>query len=200
MAYSQNNEEEVIVSLCEKSGITQGRFLDIGAFDGKAFSNTLRLAELGWAGVCVEPSPTVFPGLLKLHGDNPNIILINAAIGFTAYLTEFYDSGGDAISTTSVSHRDKWQKGYNVAYKKFFVYTLPLNELFSRFGFSFEFINIDVESTNLELFEALPFSFLTSTKIICVEHDNNIDRLCQVGAVYGFQPVHTNGENLILSR
>lgn len=34
-----------------------GRFLDVGAFDGKTFSNTWRLAQEGWFGVCVEPSP-----------------------------------------------------------------------------------------------------------------------------------------------
>lgn len=200
MAYSQNDEEAVIVNLFEKLGVAQGRFLDVGAYDGKAFSNTMRLVELGWGGVCVEPSPSVFPALLKLHGDNPNIELVQAAVGVHAGLIEFYDSGGDAISTTSVAHRDKWQKGWSVAYKKFHVFTVPLSALFVQFGHRFEFINIDVEATNWEIFSSLPFGLLPGTRAICVEHDNMIDRMLALAEPYGFQVEHTNGENLILAR
>ena len=46
--YSQNNEEEIIVAEFERMGVTTGRFLEIGAYDGKGFSNTFRLAQLGW--------------------------------------------------------------------------------------------------------------------------------------------------------
>jgi len=200
MAYSQNNEEEVILQLLTESGVSIGRFLDIGAYDGKAFSNTMRLTELGWGGVCVEPSPSVFPALMKLHGQNPNIDLVQAAISPSSTLVEFYDSGGDAISTTSANHRDKWQRGWNVNYTKFFVFTLPLSVLFARFGFNFQFINIDVESTNWSIFENLPFALLTATRVICVEHDNHIDQMASLAAPYGYRIAHTNGENLILAR
>jgi FkbM family methyltransferase len=198
--YSQNDEEVVIVDFFQKAGLTQGRFLDIGAYDGKAFSNTLRLAELGWGGVCVEPSPSVFPALLKLHGDNPNIVLINAAVGFSAGLVEFYDAGGDAISTTSVPHMQKWQMGWSVNYKRFFVYTVPISELFAHFGMAFEFINIDVEDANWSLFQALPFNLLERTRMICIEHDGMADRMLALAAPYGFRQVYMNGENLILAR
>lgn len=49
--YSQNNEEEVIVNEFTRLGITTGRFLEIGAWDGKGFSNTFRLSEIGRAHV-----------------------------------------------------------------------------------------------------------------------------------------------------
>lgn len=201
MAYSQNNEEEVIVGEFGRLGIQTGRFLDIGAWDGKGFSNTYRLAELGWNGVCVEASPTVFPGLIKNHAGNPNIVLVNAAVcPSVPKLVEWYDSGGDAISTTNSAHKAKWEAGWKVTYSTFWVYTMPMIQLFDQFGFSFDFINIDVESTNIELFRALPWSALQHTKMICVEHDLRQNEMSQLAKNYGFLPLAMNGENLILVR
>lgn len=181
-------------------GISVGRFLDIGAYDGKAFSNTLKLAELGWGGVCIEPSPSVFPALMKLHGQNPNIDLVNAAVSPSPSLVEFYDSGGDAISTTSAAHRDKWQRGWTVNFTKFFVFTLPMPVMFARFGYNYQFINIDVEATNWDIFEKLPFDLLSANRVICIEHDNYIDQMVSLAAPHGYRVAHTNGENLILAR
>ena len=137
-------------------GVTTGRFLEIGAYDGKVFSNTFRLAQLGWRGVCVEPSPTVFPSLIKNYAGNDKIILVNAAVTpAVPKLVEWYDSSGDAISTTSPAHKDKWEKGQKVKYSTFWVYGTPINALFKQFGYDFDFINIDVEGTNAEMFLSL---------------------------------------------
>lgn len=201
MAYSQNNEEEVIIAEFARMNVQSGRFLDIGAWDGKGFSNTYRLAELGWKGVCVEASPTVFPGLAKNHADNPNIVLVNAAIAPSqSKLVEWFDSGGDAISTTNPAHKAKWEAGWKVKYTTFWVYTMPMIALFDQFGFDFDFINIDVESTNLELFRALPWAALKQTKVICVEHDLHQLEMSKLAAEHGFHPLAMNGENLLLTR
>jgi len=199
--WSQNNEEEVILDEFTRIGVTTGRFLDIGAWDGKGFSNTYRLSELGWTGVCVEPSPTVFPSLIKNHQGNPGIILVNAAVSAgPAKLVQWFDSGGDAISTTNPAHKEKWETGWKVKYSTFWVYTMPMLTLFDQFGFNFEFINIDVESTNLEMFRALPWAALTMTKVICVEHDGCQHEMSKLAAQHGFNALHMNGENLIFTR
>lgn len=201
MAYSQNNEEEIILGELTRMNVTTGRFLEIGAWDGKGFSNTYRLTELGWEGVCVEPSPSVFPSLLKHHAANPRITLINAAISAgPADLVQWYDSGGDAISTTSLAHKTKWEAGWNAKFSTFWIFTLPLTTLFDKFGFNFDLINIDVESTNIELFRALPWSILKQTKIICVEHDTHLHEMNQLASQHGFHTLAVNGENLILTR
>ena len=199
--YSQHNEEEIITAELARMGVATGRFLDIGAWDGKGFSNTYRLAELGWHGVCVEASPTVFPGLIKNHAGNDKITLVNAAVSAgPSKLVEWFDSGGDAISTTNTAHRDKWAAGWNVKFTSFWVYTTPMIALFDQFGFDFDFINIDVESTNAEMFRALPWVALKQTKLVCVEHDGYQQNMAQLAAQYGFHALHMNGENLILTR
>ncbi len=60
--YSQNNEEKFIL---EHFKNRKGKFLDIGAYDGKTFSNTFALVELGWSGLEIEASPINFVNLMK---------------------------------------------------------------------------------------------------------------------------------------
>ena len=67
--YSQNNEQTYILeAFAEKS---DGRFLDIGAYDAKLLSNTRALYERGWSGVMVEPSP----GPMKVPDDRLRSVL-----------------------------------------------------------------------------------------------------------------------------
>ena len=72
--YSQKGEDAVILTAFPK-GHT-GFFIDVGALDGKRFSNTYALEERGWTGICVEAHPT-YAALAKKN--RPKSIVINAA-------------------------------------------------------------------------------------------------------------------------
>lgn len=195
--YSQNNEELFIL---EHFADKPGRFLDIGAFDGKTFSNTLALVERGWSGVCIEPSPSVFVSLLKQHGENPRIKLLNAAVTVMGGFFTFYDSGGDAISSTLEAHAKKWAAGYGTKFASYDVFTVALDELFNQYGFDFDFINLDIEGCSFAMFQHLPIARLAKTTCLCVEHDGNINAAIQKGSEWGFRMLTSNGENIILVR
>jgi len=196
--YSQNNEEAVIGK--HFSGFV-GRFLEIGAHDGKTFSNTLRLVEQGWSGVCVEASPVVFPKLLELHRHNSKIALVNAPVSAgPSQLVTWYDSNGDGVSSTSLDHVKRWESGSGVRFTPFSVYTMPLQALLDAYGYDFNFVNIDVESTNLDLFNAMPWPLLKQLKLVCVEHDRNVEHMLNVLNPYDFRLVDLNAENLIMAR
>ncbi len=90
--------------------------------------------------------------------------------------------------------------GAKVKFTPYWIHTITLSMLFMRFGYDYDFINLDVEGLNLELFESIQLAGMFKLRVICVEHDGHIDRMAALAAPYGFKPISINGENLILSR
>lgn len=63
--YSQHQQDRYLYETLFQ-GKANGIFVDIGAHDGVAFSNTYFFEKfLGWDGICVEPIPEVFESLKK---------------------------------------------------------------------------------------------------------------------------------------
>ena len=69
---------------------TDGFFLEIGADDGIDKSNTKFYEELGWSGICIEPSHKRF----KLLAQNRNCICENYALSDSEGEVEFLDISG----------------------------------------------------------------------------------------------------------
>jgi FkbM family methyltransferase len=194
--YSQNNEEQVILDYFDDVGT----FLDIGAYDGKTFSNTHQLALNGWKGVCVEPSSGPFSRLVELYRDNKDIELVNCAViddySDPRSLIPFYESGGDAISSTEEMHTAKWSA---VDFRTVYVMPVPMARIERMFGNNFDFINIDVEGKNVEILEGFK-GILENAKLICIEHDSKFAQIQKVMDVYDLSEIHRNGENVIYGR
>ena len=191
--YSQGEEEKHIVEYFK--GKTDGRLLDIGAFDGKTFSNSLRLFEMGWSGVCYEPSPDPFVALSALHKDNKKIKTVCAAVTPVSGTIDFFDSDGDAVSTTDLSHKKKWEQGSAIKFKPIQVKSVTAQEVVDAHGPVYDFVNIDTENTNLETLRAFVSAGLRF-ELLCIEHDNQHPAI--VAMFPGCQPVFQNAENLII--
>ena len=180
MSYSQNNEQEIILK--HLGHLPTGRFLDIGAYDGFNLSNTYALYEGAWDGVLVEASPVVFVKLMETYAETvgnkeSNIILVNSAVvpGGPSPMT-FYDSGGDAIGTMDSFSKERWPRA---KWYPILINTMSIHDLLFTVGYDFDFISIDVEGINLELFLSLPLDKLTNLKMICVEHDGKVVRMTE---------------------
>jgi FkbM family methyltransferase len=197
--FSQNDEQFVIDELFIKAGIGQGRLLDIGAYVPDQFSNSRALIDKGWSAILVEPSPIPFAALLKHYRANPEVILVNAAVGVDSTWVDFYDSGGDAVSSASQAHVQRWEKS-GVSFSRFMLRTIALADLFTQFGSYYDFINLDVESLNINLFRAFPWLRLKDTRVICVEHDSHQKEMTSIAQSVGFELASSNAENLIFFR
>jgi FkbM family methyltransferase len=197
--YSQNNEEQFILEHFKNYPV--GRLLDIGAYDGKTFSNSLALLEKGWTGVLVEPSPSVFLKLLE-NTKHVKVDLVNSAVSKDAEMLKFFDSNGDAISSFIPEHVEKWEKGYQCKFTPYYIKTIMLADIIHQFGVVYDFINLDVEGLNDVLFKEIMsyVVLLQHTKMICVEHDGHHQMMENLAACYGFRKIAMNGENLILGR
>jgi FkbM family methyltransferase len=161
-------------------------FADIGAADGITNSNTKMLAALGWQGVLVEPSPPMFCALMRNYYGHPRVSLVNAAIApesglrlRTFHVNTSDGMTGDQVSCFTEAHRDKW-KGY--PFQSVSIPAISWAELIERHPMvlSADFVNIDVEGINREVFDAMPMR----PEMVCVELDPDKEVWDAVNAKY----------------
>ena len=85
---SQIEQERWVFAMC--NGRRDGRFAEIGAFDGVLHSNSYFLeSEHGWQGVCVEPNPALFA---RLNQNRSAICLERAVYRETGQILSFIPS------------------------------------------------------------------------------------------------------------
>ena len=193
--YSQRDEEKYILPYFRKG---KGKLLEIGAYDGKSFSNTLALIELGWCATLVEPSPVVYPVLKELHKDNPLIDCHNVAIGTESGTFPFWDSNGDAVSSLYEEETKAWE-AQGVKFTKVDVPVITYQELIERSQWkSFDFVNIDVEGDTLG-FDILRMIPLDRVRMVCIEAVGSVrDETRKYLRSQGFEFLHQTAENLIM--
>lgn len=194
--FTQRDEEKYILEFFKNK---TGRFLDIGAADGRCFSTTHALALKGWGGVCIEPSPSILPALHKLYDSRNDIEILETAISNITGEIDFYDSDGDMISSISKDHINLWEKT-GCKFTKIKVPSLIPIDLFARIGYDFDFISLDVEGTNIDIFSHLPFENLGKVKMFCVEFDFCSEKVLELVEPFDFTLLHQTEENLLLVR
>jgi len=190
MSFSQNSEEQIILEYFKDF---KGRFLDIGAADGKVMSNTHQLLLNGWSGVMVEPSAHLVPSLLK-NTEGLNAEIVVALVGTTQGWQTFYESNGDFLSTTNLEHKARWK---DVSFRPTQVFGVHFIALKEKYGDTFDFINIDTEGTSAELFFNM-FNHFPNCKMWCIEHDGRREEILNLAK--DFKEILFNGENLIITR
>ncbi len=198
MSYSQNNEESYILEYFKENN--NGKYLEIGSFHPTKFSNTRALYEKGWEGRLVEPSPKCMKNLEDAYSNEPRITLIQAAITDNDGIITFYEANSDAIGSTDVSHKQKWEKGCGVQYTEITVKSISMATFLKEHGENVDFINIDVEGTNMQLFNLIPDWFFDSIKMICIEHDGKNIEMENKLKTFGFHKILFNAENLIMAK
>ena len=195
-SYSQNDEQDYILNYFQNS--TPGKFLDIGGFDPVLLSNTRCLVERDWAGVYVEPSPICMETFRKLYWDNPNIDLVERAVALQEGEMDFFESGGDAVSTFDSKHRDKWAS--RVEYKTIRVQTITMGNLLKSYGHGVTFLSLDVEGLNYSLFLEIPPYFWDQLKMVVIEHDKFDREMTRILSGFGFSKLAQNPENIIMAK
>jgi hypothetical protein len=74
--YSQRGEDGILEEILSRLNITEGFFVEFGAWDGIHFSNTKQLADRGWRGVFIECCSQKFLELQSTYRDQPGILCI----------------------------------------------------------------------------------------------------------------------------
>jgi hypothetical protein len=165
-----------------------------------------------WSGVFVEPSSYCFCKLVDLYKMEPRRAeLINLAVVPEDELDgspilKFHESPMSACSSSVDGHVQRWYSevnsdGDSVNPRKVFVGKVGMKELMSRFGPTFDLINIDVEGYSAKL--ALQDWFDPRNygcKILCIEQDGKWQLLQTKFVQMGYSVLILNAENIIMVR
>ena len=169
---SQSDQDLIVLAYFNNK--KDGFFIDIGAFDGVAISNTYALEQIGWTGICIEPLPEQFLNLQK----NRKCDLYNVAIGENDDTTiEFIDADGYSgfESTMSKNHKSRVKESFGEL-KKINVKTMTFGKLMQKYPerTHINYMSIDVEGGELAILKTIDFSIF-SFDIITIENNNKVE-------------------------
>ena len=146
---SQIGQDEAVISFF--NGKKDLYFIDIGAHDGKTFSNTFVLEKYyNWNGICSEPLPRSFK---KLKACRNAICDNNAVFSESGLSLEF----SDTTMTSGISeYIDRW-KDRNANAPRIIVKTITLQELLDKYEApkTIHYFSLDTEGTELEILKSV---------------------------------------------
>ena len=168
--YSQQNEDKYLLKLFKIEDVQNGTYLEVGAYDGIYFSNTLFLQnEFGFSGILIEPQQTLFKELTK---NRPLNFLVNSAISNSeetkvSFIGNNLEAG---ISSLFLMNHERFPacKSYLVDNKKMKTVIQDSNLKYIDVMF------IDTEGSEFEIIKSINFSFPISL-IVVEAHKENIE-------------------------
>ena len=160
-----------------------GVFVDIGAYDGVTFSNTLMLErERGWTGICIEPLPDVFARLQEAR----RCVCVQACLGnrdeaavdFLAVQSQAVDTRmlSGVVSEYDPRHLARVDSEVRASGGTTSVIRVPmrhLHPLLHEHGIDrVDYLSIDTEGSELLILRSIVLSAIGSP---CVTVENNYD-------------------------
>jgi FkbM family methyltransferase len=137
---------------------TDGTFVEVGAYDGDAFSNTSGLADLGWAGLYVEPVPRYARACARRHAANGRISVAQCAVGREPVLIDLHYGEGlttARLDQVAVYEQIDWTRGFHQGVR-IRVQQFPLEQLLVDAAIEpgFDLLVVDVEGSEDAVFDS----------------------------------------------
>jgi hypothetical protein len=190
--YSQQHEDDIYVPLLPE----RGRFLEIGAFHPKCFSNSRALYEKGWGGVLIEPSPGPLRELVKEYGYDRRVEVVCGAVGTSDDVIQLRLTD-DAVSG---NEDPAWaEKGGFYGYACY--QPISVGWIMNHFSY-FDFLSIDTEGTSFSILQHWMFATGKNPRprVVVCEHNYKHAEIAAFMKQYDYRAVHVNDCNIILAR
>jgi FkbM family methyltransferase len=177
-----------IYALLYNQGKRDGYFVEFGACDGLALSNTLLLEQdFGWKGILAEPSKRWQDDLKKSRTATLDFRCVSSVTGDTIEFEEAQDPTQSTIAKFTP------EQNKPTAGSRYSVETISLYDLLQEHKAPkvIDFMSVDVEGPEYQILSAFPFDKY-QFKFMCVEHhgediENAIKRVL---AAAGYKQVH----------
>jgi FkbM family methyltransferase len=185
--YSQCGQQEQILSFFRTLKLDSGYFVDVGAFDGETYSNSLALELMGWDGICIEPLAANFA---KLQGRR-KCECVHAAIGLDEGDREIhYPTNPDSPAWMAVANIEGntspiWCN-CNLLWEKEKTSVRHLRSILGHVK-SCEFLTVDAEGMDLEVLLTFPFERLRPRLVVTEYTAGTIDRIECLMAAWNYE-------------
>ena len=174
----QINDLQIIYDRYFKN-IVKVTFVEVGAYDGRSWSNTCFLADIGWEGIYVEPIKQYADSCLSNHINN-NVIVENCAIGYIEDTIPIYVRHGltTLVPEVNIAHDEMYKGTYSTS----FATVVKLETILRKhdIDFNFDLLVVDTEGYEHEVFQSFSLDEYRP-KMIIVE-------LCDVHSSYDNYP------------
>ena len=203
--YKSQYLQDILLDRWIFCGVAGGIFIDIGAHDGVAYSNSFVFEKLrGWRGVCIEPNPTVFAQLAA----NRQCTTLNCCVSDVAGAVPFLKISGYSEMLSGIvekyepEHRERVErelKQFGGSSEVIPVQTRTLNDIAAECGFAeVTYLSIDTEGSEFAILQSIDFKRLF-VHAITVEYnfDHLKSRMISLMHGNGFDYVQTLGHDLL---
>jgi FkbM family methyltransferase len=199
-SYSQHGEDLIIQRLlrnCPSRSI-----VDVGANDGRSWSNSYLFGQLGYRLLLIEPMPHYADLCRQLYGDRDDVAVETAAVGRQRDHATFFihaDQATDQLAMRS-SLRKELLPTPNMTEMRVNVH--PLADLLKkhRWPADYALLTIDAEGVDLEVLETAQLE-KWRPKVICVEEpDTSASTIPDYLGQYRYRRVAICGPNGIYVR
>jgi len=153
--YSQHGEDCLLWEFFKD--ISDGFYVDVGAFDGKHLSNTYVFDQKGWSGVCVEPEKTYFDLCEKARTAMcANVACVaDPSIETLDFMT--LDQGGLGSQATDMFKQTKHKKKFSFSPTQ--VKAATLDQVLSECAAGqIDLLSLDVEGLEIDVLKGLNIS------------------------------------------
>ncbi len=184
MYYSQYRQDKFLDKIVF-NGKRNGFFVDIGAHDGLAISNSLFFEKSrNWLGVCVEPNPTVFERLEQ----NRRSKNLNICIGSGNKIVSFTKIEGYAEMLSGVTdryapnHLKRIEKETSIHGGNLQTISVEMKRFDAIEDFNnipIDFISIDTEGNELDIIKSIDFKN-SNIKCFVIENNYNDPRISEI--------------------
>jgi FkbM family methyltransferase len=159
--------------------LSDGTFVEVGAYDGENFSNTSCLSDVGWGGIYVEPITPYFDLCQKRHGGNPKVSCVNCAVGTEETFVQL--NFGITLSTLCKEYLEAynqmaWSKGFHQGHTiEVSQYRLETILKAADMSPGFELLVVDVEGNELEVVSSFDIDYWKPKVMIIEIEDEHED-------------------------
>jgi FkbM family methyltransferase len=198
-SYAQCGEDLIAAFMLAQMGITDVRYLDIGANRPRHFSNTFLFYRRGSSGVLVEPDPKLCEVLRRSRPRDRCLQVASASQDGEVIL---HLMGSDALSTTSTQRLSGYETEGLGSQESITVEALSPGTILER-GFEGEtpdFVSLDVEGVDIDVLSAWDFDTFRPP-VFCVEtimfNQEKPDTINQLMEGVGYVPLADTWINTI---